>query len=230
MEKFLVVGLRVEKYIGQNVKGFNCNFEYYDEEMERYHIYLRNESNELYRVSLEEEYGECGSGWCAASWGVMDVEKLEKNEPFTHRVNPKKSPLYIEGDLGPNEYGHLRLLSGHGGNEIFESDVFTYYENDGDVYYPCGSVSVNMDYFIPLKRAMEKRPVYIFRGNSGLGKSTIASTSSLTVFETDSVEELPDTISADIVVIGHKKEFDESEIISRLVGDPKVIFVTFSER
>lgn len=228
MENLLVIGLRVEKYIGQNIEGHNCNFHYFDEEMERYHVYLRTPSNELYRVSLENQYGECGSGWCTASWGLMEVEKLEAPEPFTHR--PKKTPLYIEGEFCPNEYGDLKIIGTERSNEDdFNSEVFNCWEIGGDPYYPSGGVNVNMDLFVPLKRAMDKRPVFIFCGDSGLGKSTLASKTNMVVFETDAVDELPEEISADIVVVGNKRNFNIDEIVSKLIGDPEVIFVKFSK-
>ena len=79
---------------------------------------------------------------------------------------------------------------------------------------------------------MEKRPVWIFSGVSGAGKSTIATMireSGLEVYETDSCDELPEVITASVVVLGNRNRFLIGDLKDRLFGDPKVILVNFRE-
>ena len=76
---------------------------------------------------------------------------------------------------------------------------------------------------------MSERPVWIFKGLSGLGKSSLAAESGKKVFETDSVEKLPNKIWADVVVIGNKHNFSLKAIKQRLPNGTKPILVHFSE-
>lgn len=81
---------------------------------------------------------------------------------------------------------------------------------------------------------MDKRPVWIFKGDSGLGKSYIAgiianSDRVKTVYETDAHEKL-DTIEADIIVVGNKYEHSFEEIESKIKGEHEIIYVDFSKK
>jgi hypothetical protein len=236
MEKIHVVGLMVEKYIGTTCEGFNCDFEYVSEEMERYHLMLRC-GNTRYKLSLENEYGECGSGWCPASWGRMTLMPVDHFGPFTHR--PKNGNLVLDGCAIKYKNGiwTIEQESEHENYYFYSEEdiacnVFSYSEYGCDGYYPDGGVSVNMELFQPLKRAMHHRPVYIFKGNSGLGKSSLAMMcQGVEVFETDSVQDdvLPDNITASIVVLGNRHHFTVEQVKANLFGNPKVILVNFSE-
>ena len=88
-----------------------------------------------------------------------------------------------------------------------------------------------MDLFEPIVRAKEKRPVWIFKGESGLGKSYLAgiienSNRMKTVYETDAHEELT-YINEDIVVVGNKYDHSMDEILAKIQGEHEVIFVNF---
>lgn len=79
---------------------------------------------------------------------------------------------------------------------------------------------------------MSKRPVYIFSGESCLCKSHIAALTGKKIFETDQYDALPDTIDAEIVVLGRRnKEWIVEDIISRVCNPTqcKIISVNFSE-
>ena len=76
---------------------------------------------------------------------------------------------------------------------------------------------------------MSERPVWIFEGSSGLGKSSLAAMSGEKVFETDSVKKLPEQIWADIVVIGNKRGFSVETIKQCLPRGTRPIVVHFSE-
>lgn len=81
-------------------------------------------------------------------------------------------------------------------------------------------------------RIMEKRPVWIFAGDSGLGKSTIGRFLELqgkVVYETDSDQRLPNIIMADVIVAGNRnRSLTIDDICSRLPDGVEPIFVEFS--
>ena len=213
-----VVGLRIEKYIGQIVEGYNCDFEYVDEELEKYIILGVNSNGQKVEISLWEEYGQCPSGYTTASWGCIDVMEVDNFNGYQYR--PKE--VIDVGDIT------LDMINEMNDEDDCISNIFFRVSSDGgDCYYPHGYVEVNMDMFIPTGREKFKRPVWIFEGDSNLGKSYLAHLTDKTVYETDSSEKLPNYIVDDIVVIGNKYKFDEEEIISRLFGEVEVIKVAF---
>lgn len=233
-----VIGLLVEKYVGESVDGFNCSFTYEPAEMERYILMLIDSDNRKIELTLVEEYGECGSGWTTASWGHLEFKYVDHFRPFNYI--PKDRPLMlkgvlIEGDKIMNDDEEPVTTESDDEDYWYEADlrsnVFSYSYDGGDGYYPNGGASVKTELFEPLKRTMEKRPVWIFDGESAMGKSTLAAFidrgSDLKVYETDSSAKLPDVITADIVVVGRKYDFDRREIVKRLFGDPEVIVVGF---
>ena len=79
---------------------------------------------------------------------------------------------------------------------------------------------------------MEKRPVWIFAGGSGLGKSTIGRFLELqgkVIYETDSDQKLPNLIMADVIVAGNRnKSLTIDDICARLPDEVEPIFVEFS--
>lgn len=81
-------------------------------------------------------------------------------------------------------------------------------------------------------RMMEKRPVWIFAGNFGLGKSTISRFLELqgkVIYETDSNQRLPNMIMADVIVAGNRnKSLTIDDICARLPDEVEPIFVEFS--
>lgn len=117
------------------------------------------------------------------------------------------------------------------------------YDTKNDIYYAdndlLGRLILHtfmemLNLFVPTIRAMDKRPVWIFKGDSGLGKSYIAgiianSDRAKTVYETDAHEKL-DTIEADIIVIGNKYEHSFEEIESKIKGEHEIIYVDFSKK
>jgi len=230
-----VVGLKVEKYIDSVLVGFNCHFDETPEELTRYTLLVtklvRPGHTRKFTITLSEAFGECGSGWTTASWGIMKLAEVDHFGPFSHRP---KQPLYLADDI--EGYGHKMAYVFNGEKDAWDpfaihNEVFTYSANGGDEYYPAGSAFVDLDLFEELPRAMSARPVWIIKGKSGLGKSTLGEAMAVggqTVFETDSVDELPDTITASVVVLGNRSGFTVDDVKSRLFGTPKVILVDFT--
>ena len=58
--------------------------------------------------------------------------------------------------------------------------------------------------------------LYIFTGNSNMGKSYISHRTSFSVYETDQSAFLPETFSCDIIIIGKKYPFDISIITEKI--------------
>ena len=216
-----IIGMRIEKYIGQNIKGHSWDFEYYDEEMERHILYGINSDGQKIKITLYEEYGVCGSGWTTASWGRIEIEYIDSFEGYDYK--PIKELIIDDITNEKNEdFNDYET-------ECIENEVFIVSDNGGDFYYPCGFYEVNMDLFRKTARAKEKRPVWILRGNSNLGKSFLSHKTGLTVYETDCNELLPAQITEDIIVIGNKYSFTVNEVIDKLFGDNEIVIVDFKK-
>jgi len=229
-----VVGLLVEKYVDQSVSGHNCSFDYENEVFERYILMLKKDWLK-FEITLSNKEGECGSGWCCASWGEMDLKQVAQFRPFNY---VPKETLILKGADIRYERDDYEVVGNsvigedydYYGDDVIKTNVFTYNECGYDPYYPSGGVSVNMDLFKPLKRGFEKRPVWIFAGGSGLGKSTLAMHAfreGAYVFETDSADELPEVITADIIVLGNRSGFTLEDVKARVFGDAEIIVVDF---
>ena len=211
-----IVGLRIEKYIGQAVEGHNCDFEYHDEEFERHILFGILEDKRKIQITLSASEGECGSGWCSASYGEMEVKEVKQFGGFNYI--PIKE--LIVDDIEPD----YEIAT----EEEYRNDVFNISECGGDCYYPSGYYDVNMELFKSTVRTKEKRPVWIFTGKSNVGKSFIASHTDLQVYETDRNESLPISITEDIIVLGNKYDFSEDDIKERIFGEYELCVVKFT--
>lgn len=113
----------------------------------------------------------------------------------------------------------------------FSNKLFSYKEAPLDIVLT-KDFSINSSYFKLVKniRNIDKRPVWIFYGNSGLGKSYLASLifEQKSIYETDSSNILPDIIYSDIIVVGNKYKYSLEEIKNRIYGNTKVIEVNFN--
>ena len=205
-----LIGMEIEKYVGEIVKGHDSNFTYKLAELTRFRLVFKEGRS----LILWKTYGECPSGWTTAVWGCWkwSTERL----PFSYI--PKTGPIEVEINELDNELeittlDRVRIAGGSKDGE--------------DPYYPSGGVYVDKDFFQSTKRTMEGRPVWILRGPSGLGKSTIASKTGKMVFETDSVNSLPKTIMADIIVVGNRNHFSIKAIKHHLPKGCKPIIVDF---
>ncbi|QWU14233.1 hypothetical protein SAMN04487895_101523 [Paenibacillus sophorae] len=208
-----IIGMKIEKYIGQTVSGHNCDFEYTDVELERHIIFGILSDNRKVKIKLWEEEGECGSGWCAASWGRIEIEEVERFDGYTFKL---KAPITVPDLLPEKDYDDV------------ENDVFSVYYDGGDGYYPNGGYSVDMDLFIQTIRHKDKRPVWVFKGSSNRGKSYIAAhINGLEVYETDSQETLPDSITSDVIVLGNKNTYTIDELEPKIFGNYELHIVDF---
>ena len=207
-----IIGLRIEKYIDKEVSGHDCGFKYNDAEFEKHIICGVLSDNRKVEIELSHSEGECSSGWTTASWGHIKVTEVKRFNGYTHTP---KEPIEID-DYFPN----------------FENDtdnkVFSISADGGDGYYPSGGYNVNMELFKETVRAKDLRPVWIFKGKSNSGKSFLASKlNDLEVYETDSNEQLPNSITASIVVLGNKYNYSIDDIKTKLFGEVEVQIVEF---
>ena len=113
-------------------------------------------------------------------------------------------------------------------NEIFGIDY-----DGGDNYYPSGYAQIDKELFEETIRNQEKRPVWIFKGDSALGKSYLAgiianSDRMKTVYGTDAHESL-DKIHEDIIVIGNKYPYSVEDVEKYIESEYEIILVDFSK-
>lgn len=213
--KLKVVGVQETKYVDTRLDGHNCNFTETPTEFTKHIIYCKSLvfKNSYAAIELYEREHECSSGWTSARTAYRDIKyNIDTIGPFTHI--PKK-PIEIE--INTNEECHDESTS-----------VYTYSEYGcGDEWYPTGSYQINMDLFEKTPRYKDKRVVYIFKGQSGVGKSYIASNlSNMDIYETDSSDKLPDNIYANVVVLGNKYDYTIDDVKHRLFGEVNVVVCT----
>lgn len=207
-----IIGLRIEKYIDKEVSGHNCDFEYKDAEFEKHIICGVLSDNRKVEIEMSVSKGECGSGWSTASWGNIKVTKVKKFNGYTHIP---KEVLKVD-DVEPNFEGNI------------SNDVFSIDEDGGCNYYPSGGYNVNMELFKETIRAKNLRPVWIFKGKSNSGKSFLASKlNDLEIYETDSNEKLPDVITASVIVVGNKYDFEIDDLKKLIFGEVEIQIVDF---
>lgn len=214
MKKMLLVkSLRIEKKRIWNDR---------DNDYKDNQIYILNcidSSNTKYEMRIWTEYGDCPSGYTSASWGHGEICEVKNFIGTTHRVKKDKLEINVKyADDG-------RLFDQH--NEVF------FLEKNNDEWYPDGRGCITEELFEPTLRNKEKRPVWIFIGNSGLGKSYLAGIISnfgymKEVYETDSHEKLG-KIHEDIIVIGNKYSYSVEDIEKYIIGEHETILVRFEK-
>ena len=95
------------------------------------------------------------------------------------------------------------------------------------------NIFIKYDNFKITNRLKKIRPVWIIKGQSGLGKSYLASilsnNSNLTIYETDSNSKLANIICEDIIVVGNKYNFSIEEIERQIYGKHESIIINFDK-
>lgn len=218
MRDYTVVGLRVEKYVGTHVSGHNCDFTHEPEIQTRHVLLLKHYSWE-YELTLQTDEDECGSGWCTAYYGRFNFKSVSNFAGKTHRIL-KETTLNLDVNT---DTGRLYYT---------ENKVFSFDEDGGDSYYPCGGYDIDMSLFEEIPMTNIKRPVHIFIGDSNTCKSTLAALTGKEILETDytGVNDLPEVITADILVVGNKFTIDiNKDIIPKIfdLENSQVIIVNF---
>lgn len=217
MQSFRVVGVREELFVDSICTG---DYEYEDAVSKKHFVLLTNVHGAKFEAKLSYESGMCGSGYTTASWGHFNLTQVSEFVGITHRPMYKNSEKYLID---------LEFPTKHFGSDCEITNAIFWVCYDGvDGYYPSGGYSINLELFLPIDgRYKTKRPVWIFYGDSAMGKSYISALTGKTKYETDKSENLPKSITADIVVIGNKYKFTIEQISEKLFGDCEIIPVKF---
>ena len=220
-----IVGLLVKEIINDYCEGHNCDFTYEKIEDEEYVLMCEDifhideygkEYHNKYEITLRSEYGECGSGWTTASYGFADIKLVNNFRPWNYK--PKQQIIFENISIKEMD------------SPDFSCEYFRWSYDGGDRYYPTGYVDVNLNCFEELPRNMKKRPVWIFKGCSGLGKTSLAiQLENEDVYDTDISSKLPECITESVVVLGNKYGHTLEDIKTRLFGNPEIILVDFSK-
>jgi hypothetical protein len=134
---YKVCGMREELYIGQEVSGHNCDFEYTDAEMTRHVVLLKSvDDGTKVELTLQEDQGECGSGWSTATYGEFQWVVVEEFAGKTH--------IYTGNDI------ELTEDSMNTGEDSINNEAFYFSSYGGCHYYPSGGYSVDFDKFTPI--------------------------------------------------------------------------------
>ncbi len=200
----------------EHIRTYNNRSENYEDNI-MYVLNCKNENNYKYEIKMWEINGDCPSGWCAASWGYITCDEVQEFSGYTHKPIKKLTFEMVKTN-------HI---------DYIENDIFTVSYECDDHWYPNGFVRVNEELFEVTSRYKDKRPVWIFKGHSGLGKSYLAgiinnSSEYKSIYETDEHSTLT-KIDEDIIVIGNKYDYSVADVESMIQGEHETIIVDFSE-
>jgi hypothetical protein len=208
-----LIGLRVNKIT--NKGNYDFDPEYNSDIITEYE-FITKENGVFYSYKLAIENGLCYSGYTTAQW--LHSKKSELYERGSIHYAPKDKNLKFD----------IQRVEGY----------FKIYDNY-DSYYPTAEIDINFENWIDTKRSKIKKPLYVFTGDSGLGKSFIANHTDLKVFETDGVlsvyMEAPEFYKEyDIIVMGNKNGETLDDLVSYLESDKiteeiEIISVNFNE-
>lgn len=197
---------------------------------EKYVLNCISPNDAKYQIVLWETNGSCGSGYCDASWGNIEFKCVNHFGEYNHmpkdeidiQLNMVFNTNTYEWEIKENDIG---CYDGYGVNI---ENIFSANGDGGDSYYPSGSVYVNENLFVSNSRYSDKPFVHIFYGDSSSGKSFLSNQLDKVVFETDTVDSLPDEIIAEVIVVGNKNNYTIEEIKSHIKFDAKFVVVNFN--
>lgn len=218
-----VVGANHNFYIDKEVTGSNCDFDYINAEFNSNTIFFIAENNDKYALKLWLEEGECGSGWCAASYGFAELTMVKGAFQGINLLPTKKMTVDMNELLKFKDIGMEGkvILCNEDNDEICIAD-----DTGGDDYYPSGGFYFNDKLFHKTPRTIKTRRTYIVKGPGGIGKSFLTkSITDLKVYETDIDTKLPDTLIYDVVVLGNRSGFSVEDIKNKLNLDTTEVVV-----
>ena len=121
--KFL--GVNIEEYETNILKGHNCDFEVKKKIKPKYHLFF-SDQEEKFEYILFVKYGICSSGWTNATWGKIKMKKIEEFPNFEFKPNEKFSTK-VQFDITEDQ-----IYCGW----------FSYSRFGGDEWYPSGAVGI----------------------------------------------------------------------------------------
>ena len=204
-----IVGLRINKIPNTFDPEFNEG-----STINEYEFITKNYDTLVYTSrKYVLEHGMCGSGYCTAETLNEDVEVIK--EVGSLHYTPKV-PVHWEN------------RTSSGGNDFYEL-----YEN-GCSYYPAASININFSNWRSTKRGKEVKPLYVFCGESAIGKSYVGRHSTLKVLETDYLDvciyslDPANYVDYEIVVLGNKRGVSVEDLKEYLKDiEVQVVTVTF---
>jgi hypothetical protein len=201
-KKFKLVGVReiIDHQLSYCHGGQDCS---------RYDFCLLDENRNKYIVVAGNEYTDCSSGYCSATRGYCMEPKRVEQFGTLHYI-PKE---WIDDQI--------TIRRGKDEGDIASSDTtfLDWSEDGGNSYYPSGYASLHISSFTKTSRHLGgQRVVYIFVGDSMLGKSHLAHSTNLKVYECDISETLPELSEYDIIVIGGKYKFGIEQIKAKFIS------------
>lgn len=217
-----LVGLAVEKYV--DIAFFGDEYEeiFHEEPCEktRYSLIF----SDGWILKMWDSDAICLTGSRIAKYG--NWRWIKERIPFSHTPKGGRLGVVIDGEEPDEEDcdGFIVVCTE-------QETIASAYNDGGDSFYPNGFVEVNMSLFVENARAMKNRPVWIFVGDSGLGKSTLGSDlvrAGKIIFETDTCNRLPEEIWADVIVAGKRRGgFSIEQIKKALPRGTAPIIVNF---
>lgn len=242
-EVFTIIGSRTEYEHRNYDYQTNTNDVKKIEEDVRYYIVIKHEeSGEYFELECYSYEDICCSGYCPADYVSCEIKRIDDVRITARYKGHEKVLLYIR-DFDKLKKSELNTifdledvidLNLYENDKIFIGDAMEISFYGGDMYYSEGYVNYNPDVFTKVSvRQFDAKPVWIFKGDSGAGKTYltdfIVRDSNKTKLETDAYEVLPDKIIEDIVVIGNKCEYDVEDITSRIPLTFYPIIVDFTK-
>lgn len=205
------------------------------------HIFLFESNDQFFKLVVTLFWGECMSGWCAATWcKIGNMDPIDRTDFGPIHCIPSE---VIVGTLtlSASEVDYKK----DDGIVVVECDSI-----GGDSYYPSGYCEINLDLFETIGEVISEFPseedhtrelqpyeimgllavgrstqvprssvrvIYVFSGPSDLGKSTLAIHTDLSSYDTDQAEQIPaDVYKYDIIVIGNRFSDHEEKVWSIL--------------
>jgi len=143
MEKVKLLGYyTTEQDDGENSDGHACG-------SETYHFVVEKENKEKKEFTFTKSWGSCGSGYCSASWGDMDLNLVNVYKPENEIIRPNKD---IELYLNVNFIHHNERSQEFDANLMnvttTDNEELVYHSGNGGCnYYPSGEVYLNEELF-----------------------------------------------------------------------------------
>lgn len=225
-DKYEILGYRSEYYHYNN-----CETDCLNEQLV---IVIKRAiyDNFIYELKFSEE--EEDLGFVFNNYGYATIERVTK-PIYTARL---KEPLNISLPKVINGISLEDITVKHYPISLFDEN--DYFEIPGiikasgsgeDEWYPQGYIEFNRERFEePNKRQIYKKPIWIFKGDSGAGKtylSALLEIMEMKVFETDSIkgDDITDPIKADIIVIGNKHGFKIDYVKEHVANRDDIEFI-----
>ena len=216
-KQFKIVGIRTVKVYD------SCSLEIEAPDTSTSEILLLEDEDKIkYELRFDNLYVDCYGGGLEIDVNFYTVKDFIGEK---HYIPDNLRGYFI--DLPFDEYGDIDI------DEGYSCDIFSYYPSQ-DSYYPDAELNIDYTKFMRTIRYKYERVVYIFRGESGIGKSYLGAFVNQyeDIFETDKVNgKLPFEITENFIILGNKHNFTINDIIYRIPDKEtcEIITVDFNQ-